>query len=628
MERNIQKIGIINLLVILVVGAASLFLGGYAHTIAGQIGSYFFGLGLLVAAVSYFQMRLEDSERLEKLEFEELTKTKDAASLFTSTEVETFPAARSREQFERFFVPAFTVLLFLLQAGAAYWAWRWLAKITAAPLQKPTEAMALYGLFALTLFLLGKYSAGIARLEKKRLLRPGASFLLLGSYISFVVAGCIAAVQMGFPRVDLYAGRVLAAILGLAAVETLISLILEIYRPRIKGSEARLLYDSRLIGLLAQPEGLITTVAQALDYQFGFKVSETDFYRFLEKWLPWLVLAQLGVLLLSTCFIFIGPGEEGLLERFGTPRAARNPLQSGLHLKFPWPIDIAHRFRTQEIQSFNIGFEKKEDAHEKETTVVWTVGHYKEETSMMVASREPRAAAATNAVATGQGVPADLLAVGIPVQFQISDVQAWAFNHTDAGKLLEKIATREVIRYLVGVDLFEIMSSGRSKAAEDLQGRIQTRANELKLGVKIIFVGLQDIHPPVKVAAAFEAVNATGQENEAKLRAAEGFASKTVTLARAEAEKKVRESESYAQRKVTSAAAQAAQFTNQIIAFQASPQVFVQRAYLQALARGAASSRKYILGATNTQDVILLNLEDKIRPDFLDIPLPRPNLEF
>ena len=76
-----------------------------------------------------------------------------------------------------------------------------------------------------------------------------------------------------------------------------------------------------LVGLLAQPESLFTTAAQALDYQFGFKVSETWFFRLLQKNLPLLLLAQLAVLLLSTCVVFMDAGEQAVLERFGRPVA-------------------------------------------------------------------------------------------------------------------------------------------------------------------------------------------------------------------------------------------------------------------------------------------------------------------
>src|SRR5262245_42767800 len=202
MERNVNKIGIVNLLVMFVVGVAAFALARYANALSGQVGSIFLGLGFLVLAVSYFQMRLEETERLERLEFDELTRAKGSGSLFNVSDAEVFPARRAREQFERFFVPGFTVVLLLLQVGGAYLCWQWLKTPSTALSEspKPAVAMSLFALFALTLFLLGKYSSGIARLESNRLLRPGASYLLLGAYICFVVAASIAAVLAGFGR--------------------------------------------------------------------------------------------------------------------------------------------------------------------------------------------------------------------------------------------------------------------------------------------------------------------------------------------------------------------------------------------------------------------------------------------
>ncbi len=59
-------------------------------------------------------------------------------------------------------------------------------------------------------------------------------------------------------------------------------------------------------------------------------------------------------------------------------------------------------------------------------------------------------------------------------------------------------------------------------------------------------------------------------------------------------------------------------FTNQIPAFEAAPSVYKQRAYFQTFARATANSRKYILLMTNTQDVIVFDLQDKIREDLLN----------
>ena len=72
-------------------------------------------------------------------------------------------------------------------------------------------------------------------------------------------------------------------------------------------------------------------------------------------------------------------------------------------------------------------------------------------------------------------------------------------------------------------------------------------------------------------------------------------------------------------RTVPLAEAKAARFANQIAAYRASPRVYTERAYLAALLRGSDGARKYILSATNTHDVILMNLEDKARRDIEDV---------
>lgn len=609
MERNVKNIGLVNLIVLLLIGAASAILARFSNTYAGESGLIFLGLGFLVIAIGYFQMRLEETERLERLEFEEINKTAASGSLFNTTDSEVFPAQRSREQFERFFVPAFTVVLFLLQAGGTYGLAIWLKRTIPAPINQPMVAMSLFGLFALMLFLLGKYSVGLTRAKGARLLRPGANYLLLGAYVCFAVTACVAAVRLGFPSVDLYAAYVMTGILGLVAVETLINLVLEIYRPRVKGKVGRVLYDSRLVGLLAEPEGLFTTAAHALDYQFGFKVSETWFYRFLEKALVWLVLLQLGVLWLSTSIVFISPGKQGLAERFGRAIHQQNVLEPGLHFKMPWPIDKIHLFNTREIQSIEVGFVPGEEA---EKVVLWTGKHYKEEANWLIGT------AATNGVAAETGIPADLINVSVPIQFQISDLQAWAYNHTDASNLLEKIASRELVRYLAGTRLLELMGTERSEAAEKLRQAIEGEAKALQLGVNIIYVGLQDLHPPVKVAPEFEKVVAILQQNEAQRQEAKAYAIRKVADAQIDAIRTGNENQAYSNRVVSAALADAARFASQRLAYQASPAVFMQRAYLKALAKGLTNADKYITTITNKEDLWQFNLEQKVRRDLLD----------
>jgi membrane protease subunit HflK len=316
--------------------------------------------------------------------------------------------------------------------------------------------------------------------------------------------------------------------------------------------------------------------------------------------------------------VFLEPGEQALLERNGKPVDSGKILTAGAHLKLPWPIDKVYRFNASEVRSFNVGF-VPDPKLAGENTVLWTRSHYKEELPFLVASRD--VSADTNANAT---VPVNLLDAGIPVQFRIADVRAWATKHADAQALLEQIATREVVRYLAGVDLLDIMSTGREAAAVALKQNIQKRADELNLGAEILFVGLADIHPPTTAAADYEAVNGASQQVQAKVFKAEGDATKDNLLAQAQALEDVRAAEGRAAGKVSGANAQAARFANQLTAYRTAPEVYSQRLYLQTFARATANARKYLIMATNAHEVFQLNLEEKLRPDILDLNVAPP----
>jgi membrane protease subunit HflK len=619
MDRNHQKTGFLIWVALLVAAVGMAVAARSMDSDAAWCGSLLLGSGLFISLASWFQTHLEEREQVEKLEYDEVSRGQDGSALFEGAE-ESFPARRSREMFERWLVPIFTLVLVAGQAAGIYWRW---TKIEATKIQPEGASlgMALLGFFALVLFLLGKYSSGLARIENQRLLRPGSGFLLLGAYVCFAVTASLAAVQAGFPQWDDYLARAFCVILGLIALELLAGLVFEIYRPRVKGVQARLLYDSRLVGLLGQPEGIVLAAAHALDYQFGFKVSETWFYRFLEQRFAWLVLAQLGALFLSTSVVVIQPGERGLLERFGRYVSSRGVLQPGAHLKFPYPVDVVRRFATREIQTFSIGH-APEEAPVENQFFFWTKNHYKEEYNLLVATRLDTPSN-TNSTTS---VPVSLLTVNMPVQYQISDPVAWAYNYADSGALLENIATREVVRYLVGVDLNEIMSEGRVQAAVDLRKRIQERADALKLGVEIVFVGLQDIHPPVKVAGDFEAVVGAQQSKQARILKARGYAAKSVPVANANATNQIYKAQAEGARRLMEAASRAGQFTNQETAFAAARVVYPERLYLQTLARSLQGARKYVVAATNTEDVYQLNLEDKIRLDLENsLALPGAN---
>ncbi|HSY74208.1 MAG TPA: hypothetical protein VK810_01950, partial [Dongiaceae bacterium] len=121
----------------------------------------------------------------------------------------------------------------------------------------------------------------------------------------------------------------------------------------------------------------------------------------------------------------------------------------------------------------------------------------------------------------------------------------------------------------------------------------------------------------------YEKVVGAEQGKLAKILNAKADAIKTNALADALAFTTTNVADATREQLEVSAYARAALFTNQIPAFAAAPSVYKQRAYFKAFADATAGSRKYVLLVTNTQDVIIFNLEDTIANDLLKLNVPQ-----
>jgi len=639
-QQYSKKLGFFNGLVLLIVTIGALILADreQVDSTVGFASVVLLGIGTLISFFSFVHAHLISRQREEELEMQALDQTRGNESLFAGAAEDAYPARNARRQFEKWVVPVFSVLVFIAQVLGLWWISAELNDWTTGPDKGNAVISIMFnGLFVIILFLMGKYSAGLARMDEQELLRPGASYMLLGSVVGAAVVLAETASYFGYPAWDKGIAWALFSIIAIAAVENVATFILEIYRPRTDGIKARLMYDSRLIGLLGQPGGLISTAAQTLDYQFGFKVSETWFYRYVEQKLALVLAIQFAALFLSSSFVVIHANEEAVLERLGNKQEAI--LSAGFHFKYPWPIDKVYRFKTDEIQSFTLGVvdnahddKAKSENEEKQATKVllWTTQHNhgssqdpEQNFNMIVASNDAVAGTAAEAA------PVNLLTVSIPVQYRINDLNKWVSNTANAGSLLQKLAMREVTKYLIKVDINDLMGPNRAAAQETLKAVIDVQARAHNLGAEILFVGLQDIHPPVGqneqskqtggVAENYEKVVAAQLNAETNRLGALIYSAGKVPQARATAAELLAKAKSESTNKVAIAQAEAKRFANQVEAFKSAPSVYRTRMKLESFQAATEGSRKYILSDPANRDVINLELQDQLRSDLLDV---------
>ncbi len=286
----------------------------------------------LICFVLLIQFHLRTLAEQEKLDTSRLAEDAQASTIFAEQErqADLFAVAQKRLAIlEKWFVPIMAAIVALYQIGIG------IVLLTAlrSPLagdvvtRQPLLCAVFLIAIAFAAFLLSRYATGMSTEEKFKPMRAAGSSLLGGAVLCFVVAICLALLQFKFPTPLLVVAYIIPILMMLVGIETAINVVLDIYRPRLKDQYSRSAFDSRLLGIISEPGEVLHTMAGAIDYQFGFKVSQTWFYQLLSRAIIPLILFAALVLYLLGTIVVVESQEQVIVERFGNPLTESNQVR-------------------------------------------------------------------------------------------------------------------------------------------------------------------------------------------------------------------------------------------------------------------------------------------------------------
>ncbi|HOX40415.1 MAG TPA: hypothetical protein PL033_20725 [Candidatus Brocadiia bacterium] len=620
------------------------------------------GLGLWL--VTFFHLRQKRLADEEALESEELERSRLGDRIFEETETEAGTARSGLRTFERWFVPILTVLCSAYLGFAVY---SGVKKCWPVPgeLSLRNQAAAAVAMVFITFlgFLIARYTSGMAEQIEWRLLRAGSSYLMGNVLASLALTIALALAHFSLNQGETVLIYVLPVLMGLIAVEYVLNLILDVYRPRVPGQEWVPPYESRLLGLFAQPQGILRTLAATLDYQFGFKVSDTWFYQFMHRAIAPLLLIQVAILWLMSCVVVIQPGERAFIERFGKPHLTKadkangllaSEYEAGYFLKLPWPIEKARIIETTHVRMFWLGLQYKamrsptdqiistiEEGDSNEDVMLWNVKHTFTDRrlegynllvpSLMDAVTHKQLASLVPELADAP--EQNIVRAHLPVFYTVKEsgenrldadgkqpLYQFYYSSVDAPALLKQIADRCLLVFAASVDFLEWMGSGRDEAQLALRDAIQEQADAAGIGVRVVSVGMAIVHPPTDVASDFQAVSGATQEKFTTIHIAEAEKNVSMNEAQGEAAKIVAEAEARRLEMVAMAEAKSKRFEQQMIAYGKSPEVYMQRKHLDAALKVFENRRKFIMPEAS-DEVLTIDFSQKLNPDLVDLSL-------
>lgn len=541
-----RRVAVLGLVVQTLGCGAALLLGHLLHSLALQQLAGFIAGGLPIWLAAVLVFRQHELAAWEAMDLEELRRERQASgggeAIFGPEGGGSlgFMVAQARLAWmQRYLVPALGLVTAGWLIGAGLWNWRSLPALDdpqwTGLTNVPLGVVAL-SVLMLALFLPARYASGLGRVSEWQLLRACGSYMFGNSLAAMAIIVSLGAYLYGgvesWEHVLARAIPLLMIVLGL---ETLLNFILDIYRPRTPGTQPRAAFDSRILGLISEPGGIAHTLSEAINYQFGFQVSQTWFYQLLER--TFLPLAGAGALALwlLTCLVVVEPYEHAIIERLGRQVHPERPLGPGLHFKLPAPLEIARKYPTDQLYQIVIGHATEDGPRPprreaRSDVEQWTdPRHGGLEHFNFIVSLPPRSArlpvtrpGVEGGVPRDRAVPVHLLRMNLVVQYKLDPQRLAAHTRSvqDPHDLLRHIAWEETARFVSSQYVDAMLGEARDQAGQVLRERIARRAAQLDLGFEIRYVGLLEAHPAPGVAEAFRRVINARQERTAEIRKA------------------------------------------------------------------------------------------------------------
>ena len=292
------------------------------------------------------------------------------------------------------------------------------------------------------------------------------------------------------------------------------------------------------------------------------------------------ILFMIGVLLwLSTCIIQVETHQQAAVYRIG--HLQEKILQPGLHLTLPYPFDKVEIYDTQTVNKTTIGYKATENADN-----IWTEGHQGEEYKLLLGGGD------------------EVVSINLRLEYKISDLKQYLTTATSPESMMQALEYELVTDQTIATDLSSLMSADRDAFSENFQKELSKMMKEKNLGLEVVAVILESIHPPVEIAWVYQELISAGINAERYLVNAQDVAAVTIAQAETTKDTTVGSAQVSYEEKLAAAKASVTEFMASVEAYNASSDAYKYQKYLAAVRKAYGNANLVILGNGVDQSAI------------------------
>jgi HflK protein len=435
-------------------------------------------------------------------------------------------------------------------------------------------------------YFFGNFARAIAARVESDALSPILILTRIASLAAFAAAGLIFLFLSITRDYSSWLGWILLGFTAFLITETLIRFASRFYQPKSLRKMPVPAGTSLILDAVFGRGHNLKSAVKSFEDLLGAKLSEMWIVRYLRQTIEIIIIGTIVLGWVSTCFTSVPAGSRAVRMLFG--RYQPVALSPGLHFTWPWPIEQFEIVETETIRQISLGFDK-----DLQGPVLWNEPHFEGEKNLLVGDGE------------------SLLTINVPIFYRISDPVRYLETTTDAEQALLALAERKLIQVAGSRGSFQIMTEERAQIAEKLKQSLQREIDRFGLGLEIVFVGLKDVHPPVDVAPAYQAVVSAQEKKEQTIDIARASRARILPDVRAQANRIKIEQDANYQDRVAAAQGAAARFSAIIQADRENSAVFRFRLKLDVIEQVLGNANKIILAApVQAKQELYLDLRD------------------
>jgi HflK protein len=433
-------------------------------------------------------------------------------------------------------------------------------------------------------YFFGNFAKAVADRVGSNVLSPILTLARIASLAAFAAAGLIFLFLSTTRDYTAWLGWFLIGFTAFLIIEALIRFAVRFYQPKsLRKSPGPAGNSLVLDAFFGNGHGLGSAV-KGFEDLLGIKLREVWIVRYLRQTIELIIIGTVVLGWLTTCFTSVPAGSRAVRVFFG--RYQPVPLSPGLHITWPWPIEQLEIVETETIRQISLGFDK-----DLSGPVLWNEPHFEGEKNLLVGDGE------------------SLLTIDVPIFYRISDPVRYLETTTNAEQALLALADRKLIQVAGSRDSFQIMTEQRAEISRQLRESLQQEVDQLGLGLQIVFVGLKDVHPPVDVAPAYQAVVSAQEEKDRTIDLARASRVRVLPEAQAQANRIRVEQEAAYKQRVAAAQGEAARFSAIVQADRENSAVFRFRLKLDVIEQVLGKPNKTILAVpAQTKQELYLDL--------------------